>query len=86
MVTAERVVILAAGERLSVIPTMDLKREDVAKALKSDKLMNSGWDTSFSVNDLGEGKHKLEFYALLNDGVFIPLSYHGTTYCEIEVK
>ena len=86
MVPAARVVILADGKQLSVIPTMGLKREDVAKALKSDKLMNSGWDTSFSANDLGKGKHKLEFYALFNDGVFVPLEYHGKRYCEIKVK
>jgi hypothetical protein len=86
MVPAERVVIVADGKQLSVIPAMGLKREDVAKALKSDKLMNSGWDMSFSANDLGKGKHKLEFYALFNDGVFVPLAYHGKTYCEIKVK
>jgi hypothetical protein len=58
----------------------------VAKALKSDKLMNAGWDTSFSVNDFGKGKHKIEFYALFNDGVFVPLQYHGKTYAEVMVK
>lgn len=86
MVPVERVVLLADGKQLSVIPAMGLKREDVAKALKNEKLMNTGWDTSFSAKDLGEGKHKLEFYALFNDGVFVPLEYRGKTYCTVIVK
>lgn len=79
------VVILADGSQLPVVVPYNLKREDVAKALKNDGLADTGWDVSFNVSSLGGGKHKLEFYALLHDGMFSPLEYHGMTYAEIEV-
>jgi len=84
-IPAKGVVILSDGKQLSVSPQIGFERQDVAKALKNDGLLKSGWHTSFKASLLGMGRHKLEFYAALNDGTFAPLIYRGKTSYEIEV-
>ena len=85
ILTAKGVVILSDGKQLSVSPQVGFERQDVAKALKNDGLLKSGWDASFKASLLGKGRHKLEFYSALNDGTFAPLIYGGKKSYEIEV-
>lgn len=82
---AKGVVIVSAGKQLPISPKIGLKREDVARVFKDDNLKNSGWESSINTQLLGKGKHKLEFYALRHDGMFVPLLHKGKTYCEVEV-
>jgi hypothetical protein len=79
------VIILSDAKQISVSPQIGAERPDVAKALNNKELLKSGWDTSFKATLLGTGRHKLEFYTVLNDGTFAPLIYRGKTSFEIEV-
>jgi predicted SAM-dependent methyltransferase len=84
-VHAEGVVIVCDGKQLLISPNMGLQREDVAKALKNEKLTTTGWDVGFKASIIGKGTHRLEAYALVSDGTFIPLKYKGKTACDVEV-
>jgi hypothetical protein len=85
MVPAKDVVIVVDGRQLSIPPQMELQRVDVAKAYKNEKLTTTGWLVQFKASIIGKGTHKLEIYALVSDGTFIPLLYKGKTACVVEV-
>jgi hypothetical protein len=82
---AKFVVILDNGKPFTKVP-VNLHRKDVALALNNNDLLMTGWDAIFTAKKMGEGKHRLEFYAMLLDGSFAPLQDHkGNIYFDIEI-
>jgi len=82
---AKFVVILDNGKPFFKIP-VNIKRKDVALTLKNSDLLTTGWFAIIPAEKIGEGKHRLEFYAMLLDGSFAPLQNNkGVTYIDIEI-
>jgi arylsulfatase A-like enzyme len=65
---AESVIILVDGGPLSVTATVDRERPDVAKFFNDESRRLSGWGVYIDQEMLGAGEHKLEAYAVLQDG------------------
>ena len=84
-IPSKAVVIVREGKPLHIKPKMEVERRDVAQALNTEALVKSGWNTTFKANVLGKGNHRLEFYALLENGTFVPLTVDGKTFCGIEI-
>jgi phosphoglycerol transferase len=82
---AKFVVIIDNGKPFMKVP-INLNREDVALTLHNNELLITGWDAVFSAKKIGRGKHRLEFYAFLENGIFAPLMYRDKIYFEIEVR
>jgi hypothetical protein len=85
MMPAKAVIVVIDGKQTFVSIQTGFTREDVAKAHKNENLLKSGWDGGFNAAIMGKGKHKLEFYALLDDGKFAPLDCKGEKFAELEV-
>jgi hypothetical protein len=85
MVPAQAVVVVVDGKQVFVPIKTGFTREDVAKAHNNDNLIKSGWDGGFNAGIMGKGNHKIEIYALLEDGKFVPLDYKEKKFAEIEV-
>lgn len=81
---AKYVVIVDNGKPFTKVP-VNLNRKDVALTLNNNDLLMTGWDTVFSVEKLGGGKHRLEFYAFLENSTFAPLVYRDKIYRALEV-
>ena len=82
---AKFVIILDNGKPLIKVP-VNINRKDVALTLNNDGLLMTGWDAIFTAKKIGEGKHRLEFHAVLLDGSFAPLQDHkGNIYFDIEI-
>ncbi len=81
------VIVVADGRQVSFSPlTMGLRRPDVADSIKNSNLIKSGWHGLLPASALGKGKHRLEAYAVLDNGNLINLYYkdEGNSF-EIEV-
>ena len=84
-VPSKTVVIVTEGKPLPILPKMEVERKDVAQVLNTEASVKWGWDTTFKADFLGKGKHRLEFYALLENGTFVPLMIDGQKFCDIEI-
>jgi hypothetical protein len=84
-VPAKAVIALFDGKQATVTIRMGIERKDIAKAFKNGSLARSGWDGGFNTSTLGKGKHRLEFYAVLDNGNFVPLKHKGKRFVEILV-
>jgi hypothetical protein len=82
---AKFVVILDNRKPFAQVP-VNISRKDVALTLNKNDLLMTGWDVVLPAEKIGEGKHRLEFHAVLLDGSFAPLQDHkGNIYFDIEI-
>jgi hypothetical protein len=84
-VPAKAVIALFNGKQAQVSIQMGMERNDIVKAFKNRSLARSGWDGGFNTSILGKGKHRLEFYAVLDNGNFVPLKHKDKRFLEILV-
>ena len=70
------VLIVYDSRPLTVAPVTH-PRNDVAQAYQNEKMLMTGWDTVFWVNSIHKDPHKVEFYSILEDEVFVPLPGQG---------
>jgi hypothetical protein len=84
-VPAKAVIGLFDGKQAQVSIRMGMERNDIAKAFKNSSLARSGWDGGFNTSILGKGQHRLEFFAVLDDGKLVPLKHRDKRFVEITV-
>ncbi|MFI5294011.1 MAG: hypothetical protein ACHQ0Y_03200 [Thermodesulfovibrionales bacterium] len=83
---AKWVVVLDNGKPFAAVP-INIQRRDVATTLANRNLLLSGWNIAVPAEDLGAGRHRLEFYALQSNGAFVPLTIRtGVVYIDVEVN
>jgi hypothetical protein len=82
-IPATAVIAVVDGRQAQVSIRMGIERIDVAKAFNNRSLLRSGWDGGFNANILEKGKHKLEFYAVLDNGQFVLIKHKDKSFVEM---
>lgn len=70
---AEGIIIVMDGKTVLPVEFYKVKRPDIVEAKSNIKLLKSGWETKFSSNILGIGKHTIEMFLINKDEDFIPI-------------
>lgn len=68
-------IIVLDGEAVLPVEFDKIKRPDIVEAKGNNNLLKSGWETKFSSNILGTGRHSIEIFEVNEKMELIPLIF-----------